>query len=235
MNDGDFNFRAADLPDLKGVTGAYPIDLNADGFRDLFVLRVGPNVVLEGGPECSFTRRDVTGISASDQWSTAFTAWWEDGTDRPMLAVGNYVDRFDPDGPFEACDSNEILRPYGDGYRAENLTPGYCPLSILMAQDARGRDTLRLSNDRHYYVSGGHEQMWDMKDRRYLGPEDGWDNVSLWGMGIASRDINSDGRDDVMLTSMGDQLLQFTQRQRHTVRRAKCGVVTGRAGHGFVA
>ena len=82
---------------------------------------------------------------------------------------------------------------------------------MLAAQDARGRLALRLSNDRHYYVRGGHEQMWDIRDRRFLGAEDGWQNVSLWGMGIASRDLTGNGRDDVMLTSMGDQLLQLAQ------------------------
>lgn len=89
------------------------------------------------------------------------------------------------------------------------MTPGFCALSIIAANDARGRPTLRLSNDRHYNVRGGYEQMWDIEDQRFLGPEDGWDTASLWGMGIASRDLNADGMDDVMLTSMGDQLLQF--------------------------
>jgi hypothetical protein len=70
---------------------------------------------------------------------------------------------------------------------------------------------LRISNDRHYYVRGGFEQMWDINDQRFLDAGDGWQNVSLWGMGIASRDLTGDGRDEVMLTSMGDQLLQIAQ------------------------
>lgn len=211
-NLGGFEFRAVDVPELTGVTGAYPIDIDGDGYRDLFVLRVGANRVLRGGPGCTFS--DVTqewGIPADDAWSTAFTAWWEDGDTRPTFAIGNYVDRDDPDGPFEACDDNTILRPVGDEYIAETLSPGFCPLSILAVEDARGRPTLRLSNDRHYYVRDGYEQMWDIQDRRFLGPEDGWDTVSLWGMGIASRDLNGDGYDEVMLTSMGDQLLQIAQ------------------------
>ncbi|WP_298261267.1 CRTAC1 family protein [uncultured Litoreibacter sp.] len=209
-NEGEFSFSQVDIPTLTGVTGAYPIDLDADGYMDLFVLRVGSNRVLKGGAECRFT--DATaefGLPVDDAWSTAFTAWWESDLSRPVLAIGNYVDRADPNGPFEACDDNAILRPTEDGYARYALTPGFCPLSILAAKDARGRPTLRLSNDRHYYVSGGHEQMWDIHDRRYLGQEDGWQNVSLWGMGIASRDLNADGLDEVMLTSMGDQLLQF--------------------------
>ena len=211
-NDGNFKFSAVVIPALTGTTGAYPIDLDADGQMDLFVLRVGSNTVLKGQGDCVFEdATKVLGIPANDRWSTAFTAWWEDGIDRPTLAIGNYVDRDDPDGPFEACDDNAILRPAPHGYVENTLTPGFCPLSILAANDARGRPSLRLSNDRHYYVKGGYEQMWDINEQRFLGVEDGWENVALWGMGIASRDLNADGRDEVMLTSMGDQLLQFAQ------------------------
>ncbi|MGH1332156.1 MAG: CRTAC1 family protein [Paracoccaceae bacterium] len=212
-NEGGFSFQAMKLPQtpaLRGVTGAYPIDMDGDGWMDLFVLRVGQNAVLRGRGDCTFelaTR--AMGITPDTGWSTAFTAWWEQGDERPTLAIGNYVDRDNPEGPFEACDSNAILRPEGEGYRAETLAPGFCPLSILAANDARGRPTLRLSNDRHYYVKGGYEQMWDIGERRFLGAADGWGNIALWGMGIASRDLNGDGFDDVMLTSMGDQLLQF--------------------------
>ncbi|MEM6383200.1 MAG: CRTAC1 family protein [Pseudomonadota bacterium] len=209
-NLGDFRFERTDLPELIGVTGAYPIDVNADGWQDVYVLRAGPDQVLKGGPDCSFT--DMTaelGLAFEDRWSTAFTAWWELGDERPTIAVGHYVDRDDPDGPFEACDDNLILRPEGTGYRMETLAPGFCPLSMLAARDARGRVTLRISNDRHYYVRGGSEQMWDIAERRFLDETDGWDGPSLWGMGIASRDLTGDGRDEVMLTSMGDQLLQI--------------------------
>lgn len=208
-NDGAFAFSQAPLPQITGVTGAYPLDLDADGVLDLFVLRVGPNVILQGQGDCVF--EDATtrwGFPDHDQWSTSFAAWWEDEA-RPVLAVGNYVDRTNTDGPFEACDTNLLLRPQTQGYDAETLSPGFCALSILAARDAFGTQRLRLSNDRHYYVTGGHEQMWDIATRRFLGPEDGWKNVSLWGMGIASRDLTGDGRDEVMLTSMGDQLLQI--------------------------
>ena len=211
-NAGAFQFTQAVVPQIIGATGAYPINLNDDAFTDIFVLRAGANVALKGGPDCTFEDATVEfGLPSDDRWSTAFSAWWEDGTSRPTLAIGNYVDRTNPDGPFEACDVNVILRPDGDGYTEQTLTPGFCPLSILAARDARGRNTLRISNDRHYYVSGGYEQMWDIAEQRYLDETDGWPRVSLWGMGIASRDLNGDGRDEVMLTSMGDQVLQFAQ------------------------
>lgn len=212
INRDGFAFDHHVLP-LTGVTGAYPLDMTADGVLDVFVLRVGQNRVLRGRGDCRFD--DITpkvGLPDDAGWSTAFSAWWAPGVDRPTLAVGNYVDRADPNGPFGTCDDNQILRPQGLlTYAAQPLTPGYCPLSMLAARDARGRMTLRISNDRHYYVSDGREQMWDIADQRYLDDGDGWLGPRLWGMGIASRDLTGDGRDEVMLTSMGDQLLQLAQ------------------------
>ena len=212
VNEGDFRFRQAAVPEIRDVTGAYPIDLDADGLVDLFVLRAGQNIILEGRGDCSFAMG--TGpfeLPKSDAWSTAFSAWWEEDGQMPVLAIGNYVDRNDPDGPFGACDDNEILWPGPSGYASQRLSPGFCALSLLAAEDARGRFSLRLSNDRHYYVKGGFEQMWDIADRRFLSVEDGWQKVALWGMGISSRDLTGDGRDEVMLTSMGDQLMQIAQ------------------------
>lgn len=209
-NLGEMRFAAGDFPILTDATGAYPLDIDGDGHLDLFILRAGPDVVLRGGPDCTF--HDVTaawGLPQHNRWSTSFTAWWQG--ERPTLAIGHYVDRADPDGPFEACDSNLLLVPEGPGWQPQTLEPGYCALSMLAARDARGRPTLRISNDRHYYIRGGHEQMWDIAESRFLTAADGWPRVSLWGMGIASRDLNGDGRDEVMLTSMADQLLQIAQ------------------------
>ena len=212
LNKGDWVFETVDIPELTDVTGAYPIDIDGDDNTDLFVLRVGPNVLLKGQGNCAFELADEKlSLPETDAWSTAFTAWWGDETAWPTLAVGNYVDRDDPEGPFEACDTNELLKAGPDGYVSEVLEPGFCPLSILAAEDARGRMSLRLSNDRHYYVRSGFEQMWDIEEERFLSKADGWPQVSLWGMGIASRDLTGDRRDEVMLTSMGDQVLQIAQ------------------------
>ncbi|RPE71689.1 VCBS repeat protein [Pacificibacter maritimus] len=209
-NDGQFIFTDMEVPQITGATGAYPIDIDADGILDLFVLRVGPNKVLKGQGNCTFTEAtDHFGMPENDAWSTAFTAWWATDSEGPTMAIGNYVDRKDPDGPFEACDTNTLLLPKTEGYQAVALEPAFCPLSMLASLDARGRKTLRISNDRHYYVEGGFEQMLDIEEQRFLNEKDGWPKVSLWGMGIASRDLTGDGLDEVMLTSMGDQVLQF--------------------------
>jgi hypothetical protein len=66
-----------------------------------------------------------------------------------------------------------------------------------------------VSNDRHYYVRDGEEQLWAMEQTpRLYEAADGWQRTQIWGMGIASRDLTGDGYADVYLTSMGDQKFQ---------------------------
>ena len=218
QNGGDFVF-TADTPDalaLTGVTGAYPLDINSDGLLDLAILRVGENFLMRGLGGCEFEIFEGLGFESGDRWTTAFSATWEAGAILPTLAFGNYVDRGDPEGPFEACDQSLLYRPEGDRYGAPMpLEPGYCPLSMLFSDWGRqGRADLRVSNDRHYYIRHGQEQMWAMEGtpRQYTA-EDGWNAYQLWGMGIASRDLDGDGLPEIYMTSMGDQRLQMLDRE----------------------
>ena len=201
-----FETATPDVLDIAGTTGAYPLDFDNDGLLDLVMLRVGPDILLKGLGNCDFA---PVPFDSKDQWSTAFSATWEVDQDSPTFAFGHYVDRANPDGPFEACDTNTLWRPSPAGYRRSDLAPGHCALSILFTDWARtGRADLRVSNDRHYYVRDGQEQLWAMEDRPRLFTEDeGWARHMLWGMGIATRDLDRDGRDEVFLSSMGDQRL----------------------------
>ena len=208
---GALGFTKSPLPEITGVTGAYPLDINSDGFMDLAILRVGENLLLKGGPECRFTPYAAMGFASGDHWTTAFSATWEAGSQLPTLAFGNYVDRADPNGPFGTCESNYIYRPTNGRYSTRlPLAPGFCALSILFTDWGQlGHADLRVSNDRHYYPKGGAEQMWAMEPTPRLYSEaDGWRPYHLWGMGIASRDLDGDGRAEVFLSSMGDQHLQ---------------------------
>ena len=192
--------------DMRGTTGVFPLDIDNDGILDLVMLRVGPDRIMRGRGDCTF---EPMAFNFPDKWSTAFSATWEEGETAPTFAFGHYVDRSDPDGPFEACDSNHLWRPDGATYVITDLVPGYCALSILFTDWARtGRADLRVSNDRHYYVREGEEQMWAMEPApRLYTEDDGWARHKLWGMGIATRDLDRDGRDEVYLSSMGDQRL----------------------------
>lgn len=184
---------------------------------------MGENHLLRGLGDCRFAG---VPLPTSDRWTTSFSATWEDAKTWPTLVFGNYVDRSDPDGPFMACDAHELYRPARETYGApELLTPGFCTLSMLFTDwDRRGRQDLRVSNDRHYYVRGGQEQLWAMETvPRLFGPDEGWVKHELWGMGIASRDLTGDGLPDVYLTSMGDQRLQLREGDGPTYRDAPFG------------
>lgn len=96
------------------------------------------------------------------------------------------------------------------------LSPGHCALSMLFTDWNRsGEPSLRITNDRQYY-RGGAEQLWRIEPGRAPRPyrkADGWQHLSIWGMGIAEGDVDNDGYPDYALTSMGDTKLQFLDRE----------------------
>lgn len=217
---GALKFSEADLGlDEKFATkvlGIYALDINGDHHDDLVVLRLGENLVLKGLGACKFERTDrAWGIDGGRSWTTAFAAEWEPGNRFPTLAFGNYVDRTAPGSPWGTCSDNYLMRPgkgetpdYAD---TETLTPGHCALSMLFTDWNRsGEPALRIANDRQYY-RGGEEQLWRIepgRPPRLYRRADGWEHLSIWGMGISAADLNSDGLPEYAITSMGDTKLQ---------------------------
>ncbi|MDF1606746.1 CRTAC1 family protein [Hoeflea sp. YIM 152468] len=202
--------------DLTGVLGAYPLDIDNDGHTDLVLLRLGRNLVLKGGPDCTFEKANRTfSIDGGRAWSTGMSATWEKGNIFPTLAIGNYVDRSAPGTPFGTCEPNQLLRPapgeVPDYSESMRLEPGYCALSVLFTDWNRsGRRDLRITNDRQYY-RGGEEQLWEMPEGRpprLYSASQGWQRLTIWGMGIAETDFDADGLPEYALTSMGDTKLQ---------------------------
>ncbi len=220
------------------VLGAYPLDIDNDDILDLVLLRLGENLILKGRGGCRFeVANRALGFDGGREWTTAFSATFEPGLDYPTLAFGNYVDRSAPGSPWGTCHDNFLFRPEetkpeetgdektghentghektgssGPSYReAARLSPGYCTLSMLFTDWNRsGEPSLRVSNDRHYY-RGGQEQLWAVPPGRPARPyrrSDGWQHLKIWGMGIASIDLDVDGFPEYALTSMGDTKLQ---------------------------
>lgn len=196
---------------LMQVTGAYPLDVDSDGVTDLMVLRNGGggNLFLRGLGDCAFDDATASvGLPGDDAWTVAFSATWEPGNTLPTLAFGHYLR---PDT--HECDGNLLVRPADDrGYGSpQPLDPGYCSLSLLFSDwDRSGRRDLRVANDRNYYLDGS-EQLWRIEPAeppRLYTEADGWRKLQVWGMGIASRDLDGDGYPEVYVTSQGDNKLQ---------------------------
>ena len=128
--------------DLARVTGAYALDIDSDGVRDLILTRVGANVALRGLGGCRFEKANRRwSIDGGRAWSTGLAATWEIGKALPTLAIANYVDRAAPGSPWGTCHDNTLLRPEGGGYREPvALRPGHCALSILFTDWNRSGD-----------------------------------------------------------------------------------------------
>ena len=198
------------------VTGAYPIDIDGDGVMDLVILRVGENKIMRGDGHCHFAEMNKQWtIDGGDAWHTSFSATWEKGNTLPTLAFGTYIDRKFENDPWGHCTDNYLLRPAADQKTYAPrlaLTPSFCSLSMLFTDWNRsGTPSLRVSNDREYYM-GGQEQMWKvmLNETPQLYTEaEGWKFTRLWGMGIASADINDSGYPSYFLSSMADQRMQL--------------------------
>ncbi len=201
--------------EITNAIGAYPLDIDGDGHADLVVLRVGQVQVFRGLGGCRFERaNEAWNVQTGNAWHTAFAATWERGNHWPSLAFGTYVDRARPEFPWGSCTPGLLLRPNaaGTGFApALPLAPGHCALAMLFSDWNRsGEAALRVSNDREYY-KGGQEQLWKLapgQPPQLLGEAEGWKPLQIWGMGIASHDLDGDGFPEVFLTSMSDNKLQ---------------------------
>jgi len=213
---GPLSFRRfeSDVTDLTEVTGAYAIDIDSDELVDMAVMRRGENVLLRGLGECAFERaNEAWGFDGDDDWSTAFSAKWQAGDALPTLAVGDYLTIVEA-GQTPECDENALFRPRADGFTEPEVIAGHCTLSMLFSDwDRSGDRDLRVSNDRQYYRPGeGEEQLWRVAANapaRAYTREDGWESLSVFGMGIAGADINDDGYPEYFITTMAGNRLRI--------------------------
>ncbi len=201
--------------ELINAIGAYPLDVDGDGNIDLVVLRVGEVQVFKGLGACKFERAtEPWGLQSSNGWHSAFAATWEKGNTWPTFAIGTYTDRTKPEFPWGSCTPGFLLRPEQSGKKfaaPSSLVPGHCALSMMFTDWNRsGEAALRVSNDREYYKNG-QEQLWRVAPGQspslYTAAQ-GWKPLQIWGMGIASHDLNGDGFPEYYLTSMSDNKLQ---------------------------
>jgi enediyne biosynthesis protein E4 len=199
--------------EIDKVVGTYPVDIDSDGIMDVVLLRIGENLVMKGKGDCQFERaNEAWNFDGGDAWSSSFAATFEKGQNWPTIAIGNYIDRTQEDNPWGSCTDNWLQRPEGKKFaKPLALKPSFCALSMLFTDwNKSGTPSLRVSNDREYY-EGGQEQLWHMpagEAPTLYADKDGWQRLRVWGMGIASYDLNFDGYPEYFLTSMADHKLQ---------------------------
>ena len=106
MNQGDGTFKnvssASGLDDPSWGMAAVPVDLDQDGFQDLYLLNYGDNRFLRNNGDGTFSdtteKHGLKGPSALngfDKWSIGAAFWDQNGDGRLDVMVGNFL-AFDP-------------------------------------------------------------------------------------------------------------------------------------------
>ena len=212
--------RGCDDPvtELDGVTGAYPLDIDADGHADLAVLR---------------DRRDrrSSGASATAGSSSANEALGLDGVD----GVGDRLQR-DVGGRMRLPDARGRALPRRSTTRARRSTSAPTTTCIRPRRhDVRGPRARSIPGTARCRCCSATGTAPDgatcgsattastttsstarsscggsrpARRRVLYTADDGWVQMQIWGMGIASHDLTGDGLPEVYLTSQADNKLQ---------------------------
>lgn len=186
--------------DVPGFCNGVAVgDVDADGQRDLYLTRLGSNVLLRNLGGLRFeTVPDAAG-AACDGWSTSATFLDLDRDGDLDLYVTRYLD-FDPDRPpRHGVDGRHCLW---------NGEPVMCGPQGLPAQ-----------GDRYYRNEGG----------RFVEAtaDAGFDAPPAYGLGCLDGDWNGDGWPDVYVSNDSQPNALFLSRGDGTVREA--GVLAGAA------
>ena len=202
--------------ELTGVTGAYPLDIDSDGMQDLVLLRVGENVVMRGLGDCRFERaNEAWGFDGGDAWSAALAATWEHGAD---LAHHRHRQLHRPQGRGLSLGLLHRQLAAPTGRERDRL----CAAAAADAQLLRAVDAVHRLEPLGHAVAARVQRPRILQGRagadvahraRPAAPSlyteaDGWKRLRIWGMGIASTDLNGDGYPEYFLTSMADNKLQ---------------------------
>ena len=191
--------------------GHLTFDMEGDGDPDVLLLRPGRNALLrnDGGTFVDVSESTLPGTAL---WSLSAAAGDFDGDGDDDLLIANYINGVS--FPDHDCARNSLLVNDGHG-RFSDMAEEYgllqagCTLAVAMTDyDGDGDLDLAIVNDFGHFshpnelhrndgpAPGGG---WTFTD---VSVESGFD-VVVYGMGIASNDIDDDGVLDYAVTSIG--------------------------------
>ncbi len=218
---------SGDLGYAQGVSAA---DIDQDGFIDLIVANIGPNVLFHNNGDGTFTRR-LLEETEPDAWTASIACGDLDGDHLPEIVMVNYIR--DPlvkempctgrDG--ESCSPqrfraavNEILQQRDDGTWKPWPFPGNgfratYGLGVLMTNiDGQYGNDLYIANDTEpnsLWLSepnGSSSHPYSLTESAHLrGCAVGLRGNSEGSMGIASGDFDRDGSLDLHVTNFTNE------------------------------
>lgn len=214
----------------QGVAAA---DIDQDGFLDLIVANIGPNILYRNNGDGTFSRSELaaSGIDGN-QWTTTIACGDVTGDGLPEIVEVNYID--DPaalvaecigSAKFPLCNPQQyrpaqdrILRNVGDGrfepIRAnrEQRPPGYGFAAVIANFDQQAGNDLFIANDtsgNQYWISeddpttSGRYTL--LEQAKLFGIAHGPNGISLSSMGIAAGDFDRNGRIDLQISNYANE------------------------------
>ncbi len=232
-NDGTGRFvdvSSASGADVPGYgMGCAAADYDNDGDADLFVTRLGPNVLLENNGDGTFSDA-TTRAGVGDEGFGTDSAFFDYDRDGLLdLYVVNYVDWsatrehrcYDPGGIPDYCSpstydspaGDHLYRNLGDG-RFENVTESAGIASargnglgvITVDFNGDGWVDIYVANDATPAFLWVNQQDGTFVDEAlFAGAAFNSDGVAIAGMGVVAEDLDSDGDFDLLVTNIHDQ------------------------------
>ncbi len=217
----------ASVGDRRYGQGVTACDINQDGFTDLIVANIGPNVLLMNNGDGTFTPRLYGPSEGSNLWTTSIACGDLNGDQLPDVVEVNYIDdrtvlqancsnlngdgRCNPQRFRPAAD--RFLRARPDGtfdllMPAGSIPPGYGFGALIANIDDRFGNDLFVANDtdaNHCWQSQAVEgpgDAYELQERaQLLGCADGVTGQPESCMGIAVGDFDRNGRIDFHITN----------------------------------
>ncbi len=205
-------------------------DIDQDGFVDLIVANIGPNVILRNNGDGTFTRQ-LLGELEQNAWTASIACGDLDGDSLPEIVVVNYIN--DPaikdascSGPdasncspqkFHAA-ANEVLRQTEEGiwvpwrFTKDDIRPTY-GLGVIMTDiDGRNGNDLYIANDTEpnslflsepESIKGHQYRLRELAQLR--GCAVGLRGNSEGSMGVASGDFDRNGMLDMHVSNFANE------------------------------
>ena len=240
-NNGDGTFTDVTVPSGVGAEGLFGMgvavgDYDNDGFPDLFVLGYGRCILYHNNGDGTFT--DVTthaGVANLGKWGSS-AAWFDYDNDGLLdLVIANYVD-WSPEKNYWCGDKGPGMRSYchpdvyhgqtptlyhnnGDGTFTDvskrsgvGLKPGNGLGVVTFDYDNDGWQDIFITNDQMPNFLFHNNRDGTFSEVGYAaGVAVGIDGQFEAGMGVDAADTIGDGRMDLIVTHLDQQLARFYQ------------------------